>query len=130
MREEATMSKITLDLPEDSVAALQMTPEQIGVELRLAAAVKLFELGRLSSGAAAGLAGIPKPVFLQKLGDYGVNAFDLTAEELAQETRLGGAVRVTLDPLEGEPSHAQDVWTGPHLCRKFDDQKGRSLRRP
>jgi predicted HTH domain antitoxin len=73
--EETPMSRITLEVPDDSVAALQMSPEQLGVELRLAAAVKLFELGRLSSGAAAGLAGIPKPVFLQKLGDYSVNAF-------------------------------------------------------
>jgi predicted HTH domain antitoxin len=83
------MSEITLDVPDDTLAALRMTPEQVGVEMRLAAAIKLFELGRLSSGAAAGLAGVPKPVFLQKLAEYGVDTFDLTDEELGQETRLG-----------------------------------------
>ncbi len=83
------MSEITMIVPDESLSALRMTPEQFGAELRLAGAVKLFELGRLSSGAAAQLAGVPKPVFLQKLADYGVDTFDLTEEELRQETRLG-----------------------------------------
>ena len=55
---------------------------------RLAAAVKLYELGRLSSGAAAQLAGIPRPVFLMRLSDYGVDTSCLTKEELQQETPL------------------------------------------
>ena len=47
--------------------------------------VKLYELGRLSSGAAAKLADIPKPLFLMKLADYGVDAFHLTQEDLQQD---------------------------------------------
>jgi len=39
-------------------------------ELRLAAAVKLFELGKLSSGAAARLAVIPRTLFLTRLANY------------------------------------------------------------
>ena len=53
------------------------------------AAVKLFELGQLSSGAAAQLAGIPRMAFLARLADYGVDTFDLTETQLLQETRLG-----------------------------------------
>jgi hypothetical protein len=45
-------------------------------------------LGRLSSGAAAALAGVPRVVFLGKLPDYGVDTFDLTEEQLAKEARL------------------------------------------
>ena len=47
--------------------------------------MKLYELGRLSSGAAAQLAGIPRVVFLTKLADYGVPTFRLTEEELRLE---------------------------------------------
>ena len=68
--------------------ALNTGPEQLGQELRLAAAMKLYELGRLSSGAAAELAGIPRVLFLTKLADYGVDTFRLTRQELEQETPL------------------------------------------
>ena len=82
------MCRIVLDVPEESLRALKLTPEALGEELRLAAAMKLYELGRLSSGAAAQLAGVPKPVFLTKLADYGIDTFTLTREELERETRL------------------------------------------
>ena len=54
----------------------------------MAAAVKLYEVGRISSGAAAKLAGIPRTLFLTKLADYGVDTFRLTEQELQQEQRL------------------------------------------
>jgi len=54
----------------------------------MAAAMKLYEMGRLSSGAAARLAGIPRVAFLSRLADYGVDSFRLTEDQLARETRL------------------------------------------
>ena len=79
------MTEVTLSLPEETLLALHLTPDELAQELRLAAAVKLYELGRLSSGAAANLAGIPRVVFLSKLADYGVPTFRLTADELAED---------------------------------------------
>ena len=67
-------------MPEEALLALKMAPEGLGDTLKLAAAVKLYGLGRLSSGAAAALAGIPKPLFLSKLADYGVVTFRLGEE--------------------------------------------------
>ena len=82
------MSEIVLDVSTESLLALKLPLEEVGETLLLAAAVKFFELGRLSSGAAARLAGLPRTVFLSRLADYGVNTFDLTEEQLERETRL------------------------------------------
>ncbi len=82
------MSRITFDVPNESLLALRTTPETAAERLLLAAAVKLYEIGELSSGAAALLAGIPRVVFLSKLADFGVDTFRLTEDELRRETRL------------------------------------------
>ena len=76
---------LTIDYGDDVLLALGMSPEQFCKEAKVLIAVKLHEMGRLSTGAAAELADIPKPLFLTKLADYGVDTFDLSPDELRRD---------------------------------------------
>ena len=76
---------LSIEIPEATLRALGPSPSEAEGTVRLAAAMKLHELGHLSSGAAAELAGISKVAFLHKLADFGVDAFRMTPEELARD---------------------------------------------
>jgi len=79
------MRTLTIDYGDDVLLALGLSPEQFTEEAKILVAVKLYELGRLSSGAAATLAGIPKPLFLTKLADYGVDNFQQAQEDIRRD---------------------------------------------
>lgn len=79
------MSSIRLLIPDSTLLALRKNAEDAGKQLLLAAAVKLYEAGTLSSGAAAELAGLNKTVFLSQLGAYGAVTFRQDAAELEEE---------------------------------------------
>ncbi|MCE9583423.1 MAG: UPF0175 family protein [Planctomycetes bacterium] len=72
-------------IPEDALKAVQVDPQAAAADVRIEAAMKLFELGRLSSGCAALLAVVSRVEFLDRLAEFGVNAFDMTEEELASD---------------------------------------------
>ena len=52
--------QIIMNIPEKVLLAEKADESSFARELRLLAAIKLYELGRLSSGRAAELAGIPR----------------------------------------------------------------------
>ena len=79
------MTEVVLQIPEATPVALGLSREQLGEALLLAAAVQWFESGKLSGGAAAELAGLAKPEFLERLNDFGVPAFRQSAAELGEE---------------------------------------------
>ena len=79
------MIEIQIAVPDELPLVLQAERVDLAAEVSMAAAMKLYELGRLSSGAAAELAGVPKPIFLSRLADYGVATFDFTESELRED---------------------------------------------
>ncbi len=56
-------------------------------DMRLAAAIKWYELGRLSQGKAAEVAGVSRQEFLHSLARYDLSPFQVTPEELAEENK-------------------------------------------
>ncbi|WP_437726942.1 UPF0175 family protein [Sorangium sp. So ce861] len=79
--------QIVVDVPEKVLLAEKMDEAEFARELRTLAAIKLYELGPLSSGRAAELAGMARVEFLLSLGRYKV--FPLDAELRALEAAIG-----------------------------------------
>ncbi|HYH85277.1 MAG TPA: UPF0175 family protein [Pyrinomonadaceae bacterium] len=79
------MQTISISLPETAFAALRKAPDEFVREMRIAAAVKWYEIGELSQGKAAEVAGLTRAAFIQALARFKVSPLQYTAEELAEE---------------------------------------------
>ena len=77
--------QLVVEVPGNLPDAAQCTPQQFMHEAKLAMAIKLFEMKRLSSGMAAMLIGMSRIEFLGELHRYGVPMIDLDQNELAQD---------------------------------------------
>ena len=74
--------QLLIDVPEAVLLAEKTDEVSFARELRMLAAVKLYELGRLSSGRAAELAGMSRVEFLLSLGRYKVFPFESELRDL------------------------------------------------
>jgi len=76
---------LTVRIPTEVRRMLNRTPEEIGRDIRMYAALMLFRQGKLSSGAAASMAGVPRVMFLDLCADYDIPISQISAEDLRRE---------------------------------------------
>lgn len=79
------MQNIQLQLPDTVFSALRKAPDEFVQEMRVAAAVKWYELGEVSQGKAAEIAGLSRSDFIDALARYKTSVFQYFPEELEQE---------------------------------------------
>lgn len=79
------MEKLVLEVPGEVLVSLKESPQEFSKNILMLSAIKLYEMGKLSSGRAAQLAGLSRVHFLQSLSSYNVPIFDLTEDELLQD---------------------------------------------
>lgn len=82
---------VTIHIPDNIRVMLNRTPEELGRDLKLYAALMLFQLGKLSSGAAAEMAGVPRVMFFDLCTDYNIPISQITPEELQAEVDIDEA---------------------------------------
>jgi len=81
--------QLTLELPRTIFSALRQEPMDFVASMRLAAAVKWYEMERISQAKAAEVAGISRAEFLTELNRFQITPFQCTADELIQEALNG-----------------------------------------
>ncbi|OQX05792.1 MAG: UPF0175 family protein [Candidatus Thiothrix sulfatifontis] len=81
----AVAHEFKIKTPPYFALAVSLTDAELEQQILLMAALKMFELGKISSGKAAELAGMSRIDFLMKCGQYKVSIFNYDADELAQE---------------------------------------------
>ena len=81
------MEELKLKYPRGFESVVQMTKDELEFNIRLMAALKMFELGKISMGKAAELAGMSKTEFLETCGRYKVSIFNYNDEEAVQELK-------------------------------------------
>lgn len=83
------MGTLTIEYPEEILISLKESKEDFSRELKIAAAAKFYELGKLSSGKAAKLAGMDKVSFLRVLGEYRISISSLEEFEEDMKVAIG-----------------------------------------
>lgn len=79
--------ELKIKYPSRFEQAVHMTKDEMEQHIRLMAALKMFELGKVSSGKAAELAGMSRIDFLETCAKYRVSVFNYPPEEVEAEIK-------------------------------------------
>jgi predicted HTH domain antitoxin len=78
---------LTIDMPDTAFSAIRKSPSEFAAEMRLAAAVKWYEMETISQEKAAQIAGLTRADFILALGRFRVSPFQSTPEEIMEDLR-------------------------------------------
>lgn len=82
--------QVSIELPQDVFSALRQDPATFVQEMRIAAAVKWYEMERISQAKAAEIAGLSRAEFLTALTAFGITPFQYSsADDLVEEVTSG-----------------------------------------
>ena len=81
--------QIRLEIPDTSLSITRESPDEFARSLRIAAAVKWYELGRISQSKAAELIGCNRVELFNHLRDYCVPFLQVSAADLEEEIADG-----------------------------------------
>ena len=79
------MNVLTIPYSEELLLSLKENPKQFEAEAHLLLAVKLYELGKVSTGMAAQLAGMSRVAFIFALSRFGLSPIGVEPDELAED---------------------------------------------
>ena len=81
--------QVTMELPRTVLSALRKEPASFVADMRIAAAVKWYELEMVSQAKAAEIAGLSRADFLLALDRFAVTPFQSSLDELIHEAGDG-----------------------------------------
>lgn len=79
------MTTLSMELPDSVFSALRKAPDEFLQEMRVAAAIKWYEVGEISQSKAAEIAGISRSELLEAFARYQVDFMQYTPALLARE---------------------------------------------
>ena len=79
------MTTITMELPDTVFSVFNADPKEFSRQMRIAAAIKWYELGKISQNKAAEIAGLLRSEFIDALSHAGVSPLQITSDQLREE---------------------------------------------
>ena len=80
--------QLSINYPQSLAKFLNLPDREFEHEMKIVSLVKLYELGKLSSGRAAKILGIDRIDFLEILGKYQVSIFNFSSQGELEEDFL------------------------------------------
>lgn len=99
-KKEQAVTTLQIEYPVELLDQTEASKEELQDLAREALLMRLYDLGKLSSGKAAELLNMPRRQFLDLLSDYGVSPFDKSQDVAAEAQLAAEASRLQHKPAD------------------------------